>query len=170
MSKRVYISGKIGEEVISKATRRKFAEAEEMLKARGYEVFNPTDERWQKVLKEGYDREFFDRERTIPANSVDFYAYVLLRDMMALATKDAIYLLPDWKKSPGATCEHAFAVATGKALLFADRFSACEYLVDRMYKEVRAGNPPGEYLELSRNDAEIAYFKKHLSEVYIPMD
>lgn len=30
----IYISGKIGEEVISEATRQKFAKAEEMLKAK----------------------------------------------------------------------------------------------------------------------------------------
>ena len=47
---KVYISGKIGEEVISEATRQKFAKAEEMLKAKGYEVFNPCDERWQRTL------------------------------------------------------------------------------------------------------------------------
>lgn len=35
-----YISGKIGEE-----NRQKFARAEEMLKAKGYEVFNPMDEK-----------------------------------------------------------------------------------------------------------------------------
>lgn len=42
---KVYISGKIGEVVISEATRKKFAKAEEMLKAKGYEVFNPCDEK-----------------------------------------------------------------------------------------------------------------------------
>ena len=42
MKKKVYISGKIGEEVLSKATREKFAKAEKWLKAQGYAVFNPT--------------------------------------------------------------------------------------------------------------------------------
>ena len=42
MSKKVYISGKIGEEVLSEATRQKFASAEKFLKAKGYKVFNPT--------------------------------------------------------------------------------------------------------------------------------
>lgn len=40
---RVYISGKIGEEVISDATRQKFAKAEKMLQDRGYDVFNIQD-------------------------------------------------------------------------------------------------------------------------------
>ena len=39
---KVYISGKIGEEVLSEATRQKFAKAEQMLKAKGFETFNPT--------------------------------------------------------------------------------------------------------------------------------
>ena len=42
MRKKVYISGKIGEEVLSDATREKFAKAEEYIKAKGYKVFNPT--------------------------------------------------------------------------------------------------------------------------------
>ena len=42
MSKKVYISGKIGEEVLSDATREKFARAEDMLRSKGYDVFNPT--------------------------------------------------------------------------------------------------------------------------------
>ena len=36
---KIYISGKIGEAVISEATRQKFAKAEKMLEAKGYEVF-----------------------------------------------------------------------------------------------------------------------------------
>ena len=39
MRKKVYISGKIGEEVLSDATREKFAKAEEYIKAKGYKVF-----------------------------------------------------------------------------------------------------------------------------------
>jgi len=46
---RFYISGKIGEEVISEATRRKFAAVEAMLQAKGYETFNPTSGEWQNL-------------------------------------------------------------------------------------------------------------------------
>ena len=56
---RVYISGKIGGEVISDATRQKFARAEEMLKAKGYQVFNPCDERWQKILRREYEHDSY---------------------------------------------------------------------------------------------------------------
>ena len=40
---KVYISGKIGEAVISDETRQKFDAAEKMLQDKGYRVFNPTD-------------------------------------------------------------------------------------------------------------------------------
>ena len=40
--KKVYIAGKIGEDILSDTTRKKFAEAEAWLKAKGYKVFNPT--------------------------------------------------------------------------------------------------------------------------------
>ena len=53
-----------------------------------------------------------------------FYAYALLRDMMVLATCDAIYMLPDFLDSKGAKAEHAFAVATGKKVYYAEELFA----------------------------------------------
>ena len=49
MRKKVYISGKIGEEVLSDATREKFAKAEALLKSKGYDVFNPTNSGFGKI-------------------------------------------------------------------------------------------------------------------------
>ena len=112
---RVYISGKIGEEQLSEATRQKFAKAEEMLKAKGYEVFNPTDEEWQKHLHKKY---IFDRKVQPNGEKVDFYTYAVLRDLMVLATCDAIYMLADWPNSKGANVEYDFTVATGKKRYF----------------------------------------------------
>lgn len=114
---KVYISGKIGEEVISEATRQKFARAEEMLKAEGYTVFNPTDERWQEKLRIGYRMHYFE-PGGVPANAIPFYDYVMLKDLMALSLYDAVYFLDDWEKSPGANTEHSFAMATGKKMLW----------------------------------------------------
>ena len=51
----IYISGKIGETVVSEATRKKFAEAQHLLEEEGFEVFNPTSEEWQKDLIQGYE-------------------------------------------------------------------------------------------------------------------
>lgn len=112
---RVYISGKIGEEVISETTRQKFAKAEEMLRAKGYEVFNPTNEEWQVHLQIKFK---YDRDVQPHAENVSFYAYALLRDMMVMATCDAIYFLQDWDKSKGANTEMSFAMATGKKMLW----------------------------------------------------
>lgn len=114
---KVYISGKIGEEVISDATRQKFARAEEMLMAKGYEVFNPCDEKWQNTLKREYEIDQYVNSAWLIGEFPDFYTYSKLRDLMVLSTKDAVYFLEDWDKSPGANVEHSFAMATGKKML-----------------------------------------------------
>ena len=131
---KVYISGKIGEEVISEATRQKFARAEEMLKAKGYEVFNPCDEKWQRLLKREYENDKYVKSPWMDGEFPSFYAYVLLRDQMVLSTADAVYFLIDWITSPGAYAEHSFAVAAGKKLLWEDQFCAKVY---RNYNEKR---------------------------------
>ena len=97
MSKKVYISGKIGEEVLSEATRKKFASAEKFLK-----VFNPTTSGYGKIA-----------ENTAKANGTTFYREILLLDIMALQQCDIICLLPDWDESPGAKAELYFAEAIG---------------------------------------------------------
>ena len=124
---KVYISGKIGEEVISEATRQKFARAEEMLKAKGYEVFNPCDEKWQRLLKREYEHDKYINSKWVDGEFPSFYAYALLRDQMVLSTKDAVYFLEDWDKSPGANAEYSFAMATGKKLLWQDQWDAQVY-------------------------------------------
>jgi len=168
---RVYISGKIGEEVISDATRRKFARAEEMLRAKGYDVFNPTDEKWQAPLRRDYEKDKLSPGSLILQGKFPtFYAYALLRDLMVLATKDAVYFLDDCGQSPGATAEYYFAKAVGKRMFWQDRHDACEYLIQRMYDEAKAEDRTIEYDGLQdRNDIEIAYFNKHLDEAWLPL-
>lgn len=121
---KVYISGKIGEEVISEATRQKFAKAEEMLKAKGYEVFNPCDARWQRILEREYGNDSYVKSPWLTGRFPEFYAYALLRDLMVLSTKDAIYMLADWTKSDGANVELDFARATGKQLFWESKEDA----------------------------------------------
>jgi hypothetical protein len=99
----------------------------------------------------------------------DFYTYALLRDMMALSCKDAIYLLRDWKESPGARAERVFCLAVGKRFFFEDRFDACECLVKEMHGLVRMGKPPGEWLEFSRTEAEIRYAERRLHLAWLPL-
>lgn len=117
---RVYISGKIGEEVISEATRQKFARTEEMLSERGYEVFNPACEEWQRHLWVMYETDRHAKEPWLEGKFPDLYGYTLLRDQMVLSSCDAIYMLPDFLDSKGAKAEHAFAIATGKQVYYAD--------------------------------------------------
>ncbi len=52
------------------------------------------------------------------ASAIPFYDYCLLRDLMVISAKDAVYFLEDWDKSPGAGSEHSFAMATGKKMLW----------------------------------------------------
>ena len=115
---KVYISGKIGEEVISEATRQKFARAEAMLMAKGYEVFNPCDEKWQRTLRRSYEKDRQHEEAWIDGKFPDFYTYALLRDQMVISTKDAVYFLEDWDCSQGAISEYYFAKAINKDRLW----------------------------------------------------
>lgn len=108
---KVYISGKIGEEVISEATRQKFARAEEMLKAKGYEVFNPGTDEWRSFV-------LWVWRSTSNFHKKDRDSYVLITDLSRLAECDAIYILEDWSISDGAKAEISFANATGKKRLW----------------------------------------------------
>ena len=81
---RVYISGKIGEEVLSDATRRKFAKAERELREWDFDVFNPT------TSGLGLRAEELARQ-----NGTDFYTEIMKLDLEALSWCDAIYLLLD---------------------------------------------------------------------------
>ena len=113
--KRIYISGKIGEEELSSATIQKFRDAESALLLR-FDVFNPCDERWQRTLRREYEHDSLVQSPWLTAKFPDFYSYALLRDMMVISTLDAICLLPDWRQSKGARAELAFAQATGKKI------------------------------------------------------
>lgn len=138
MSKRVYISGKIGEEKLSEATRQKFTKAEEMLKARGFEVFNPTSEEWQAHLRIRYEEDSKAYQPYIDGGGMpDFYTYTLLRDLMALSVKDAIYMLADFLDSKGAKTEYAFAIATGKQVYYDDELFRDGTLRGKAYEKNR---------------------------------
>lgn len=121
---KIYISGKIGEEVISDDTRQKFAKAEAMLKAKGFEVFNPTCDEWQRHVRMMYEKDRNAKEPWLEGKFPDLYGYTLLRDLMVLSTKDAIYMLADWTKSDGANVELDFAWATGKQIFWENKEDA----------------------------------------------
>lgn len=104
---KVYISGKIGEEVLSETTRNKFAKAETMLRDWGLDVFNPT------TSGLGHRAEELAME-----NGTDFYTEIMKLDLEALRGCDVIYLLLDWEDSPGAKVEKAEAERLGLSIWY----------------------------------------------------
>lgn len=92
---KVYIAGKIRGDKNYKA---KFEEAEAYLKALGHSVMNPA---------------------VLPSSGFRHEEYMKICLAM-LETCDAVYMLPDWRKSKGARAEYKFASKKGKAIMFAD--------------------------------------------------
>lgn len=157
---KVYISGKIGEDVISDTTREKFARAEKFLKSKGYEPFNPADENWQAHLKARYKEDCKTYQPYIDNGAMpDFYTYAILRDMMSMSVKNAVYMLEDWVHSPGAKSELAFACATGKDVFFESREHAVQYL------ESRWENGMNKTTISTKNE----YVKDHIDEYWMPI-
>ncbi len=132
MKQKIYISGKIGEDTPSEATILKFKRAEDMLKSKGFEVFNPCSELWQCELKKKYKEDTRDFAPFLDGHNPSFYAYALLRDMMAMSIKDAVYFLKDFHLSPGARAEYEFAKATGMSLYFEEKYHAKSYLNEKI--------------------------------------
>ena len=104
---KVYISGKIGEEILSETTRQKFAKAESYLRDWGFEVFNPTTSGLGELA-----------ERRAKEKGTDFYTEIMNLDLAELAWCDAIYMLTDWTDSPGAKREYAEASKLGLAIWY----------------------------------------------------
>lgn len=167
---KVYISGKIGEGGISETTRQKFARAEEMLKAKGYEVFNPCDEGWQKALERGYENVQYLNSACPIGEFPDLYGYCLLRDLMVLSTKDAVYMLADWKRSPGATAEYNFALATGKKLFFRVKDHAFDYLTGEFLAKLDGGQLSEDQMKMPWNEVLNQYIHDRLDEVWLPVE
>lgn len=170
---KIYISGKIGEEVISQETAEKFARAEKMLeglkdgKGRRMfkEVFNPADPSWQRAMGEAYN-SYLDAGFSV----MDKYTYVLMQDIKRLAKYDAIYLLEDYDDSPGATAEYHFALATGKKMFFQEEIDAHEYMVDE-YLCIRKSQLRGGELPIERDIEQMhRYVDKNVSRVWLPIN
>ena len=86
-----YISGKIGKEDPSPETLAKFKKAEDMLRSRGHDVFNPTTSglgRHAESLAQAADYD------------TSFYQEIMLLDLVQLAQCDAVLVLEDWHNSP----------------------------------------------------------------------
>lgn len=113
MKKRIYISGKMGEKMLSAETIAKFQRAEDRLKSEGWEdVVNPASAAYQSDAHKCI--------KGVVSNSgveIDWYSEFLLYDLHKIATCDAIFMLPDWSSSPGARTELCFARACKKEVI-----------------------------------------------------
>ena len=159
---KVYISGKIGDEVVSETTRQKFAKAEEMLKAKGYEVFNPTTSGLGYVA----DVKVLEAERR--GEKTTWYQEILKLDLDALSFCDGIYLLNDYKQSDGARIEYDFALANKKKFLFQEFFHGYEFLESEFVEKVNSGVIEfclGKSFDKARED----WCLKHIDSVWIPL-
>ena len=101
MKKMIYISGKITG-LPKDVYKKKFDDAEEMLKKGGWRVFNPTEDAWSS---------WFERLGKT-------YAETLWHDFYKLKDCDAIYMLDNFLESKGAKAEHAFAIAIGLEVIY----------------------------------------------------
>ena len=115
---KIYISGKMGEKSLSEATREKFAQAEERLKAEGWDPINPATDDYQDVMRVLLAEAFEDWEDADIEGEWNEYAEMLMHDLRIISLCDALYMLADWKQSPGATAEHAYAKALGKEIRY----------------------------------------------------
>lgn len=112
--KLIYISGKMGEMKLSDATIEKFRVAQDRLVNEGWAVINPANDVFQREAMKHVKAE----SRKWKDLKVDLYARILLLDMHYLALCDTIYMLKDWRYSPGAIVEHAYAVACKKPIIY----------------------------------------------------
>ena len=118
MKKRIYISGKMGERSLSEATREKFAQAEARLKAEGLDPINPATSEYQDFMQGVLAEAFEDWDDSGIEGEWNEYAEMLMHDLRIISLCDALYMLADWKQSPGATAEHAYAKALGKEIRY----------------------------------------------------
>lgn len=109
---RVYIAGKIGEQVPSLQTMAKFKAAENMLLKKGFEVFNPTNSGLGEVADEAV------LQAKVEGLETTWYAEILKLDLDALSFCDAVFFLAGWEMSNGASAEQSFAQAIGKKMLW----------------------------------------------------
>lgn len=82
-----------------------FDEAAAKLRDLGHEVINPAE-----VDRNSWPEHNFSSGK--PPSDFN-YKQVLLQDLRMISECDAIYTLPNWHQSPGATAEVAFAKAIG---------------------------------------------------------
>ena len=164
---KVYISGKIGEEVISEATRQRFARAEEMLKAKGFDVVNPASEQYQKKMMNWIGtEEDYHLSMEMPFNRI---AEIMQYDFEELSQCDALYLMKGWAVSGGASLEYDFARYIGVPCLFEEADTAINYLECRCMSEAaKNGIFLDRYNVADKHQIDV-YVNSHLHDVWLPI-
>lgn len=158
----VYISGKIGERVISEATRKKFERAQKMLLGLGHKVMDPASEIYQKsMLKE----VAIEEKKWSQVSDIEFnwQAWVLLWDLHNVALADAVYMLEDWHDSPGATAEYYFAIASGKKIFFQSKQDAFMKAGEKM-------NSMASELNKKSQDEQLDIYTKEVNKIWLPIE
>lgn len=115
---RVYVSGPISGLTVEVA-RRRFDNAKALLTKSGYDVVTPFD-------------------NGLPADAP--YPDHMKADIRLLLDCDAIFMLPDWDRSPGACAEHKVAEACGLSIytaagLFDWLGELCDEIIERLCAE-----------------------------------
>ena len=93
--KTIYISGPITG--IEATAPQLFKEAEDFLKAKGYEVVNPM------TINHDHDKSWVSYMKT---------------DIIALMGCDGIFMLDNWEESKGACIEYYLAIKLGYKVIF----------------------------------------------------
>ena len=118
MKKRIYISGKMGEKSLSEATKEKFAQAEARLKSEGWDPINPATSEYQDYIQGVLAEACEDWQQGDMEGDFNEYGEMLMLDLHIIILCDAIYMLADWRQSPGARVEHEYAKALGKDIRY----------------------------------------------------
>lgn len=99
MPKTIYIAGKVSNEPLAEVTA-KFGQAQKVLEAKGYTVINPL-----AVTAAAFDNNDSEDDRWLHMP----WAYAMRLTVAAMMQADEIYMLRDWRTSPGAKIEHELA-------------------------------------------------------------
>ena len=108
----------MGERSLSEATKEKFAQAEARLKSEGWDPINPATGEYQELMLEQLDENREDWEDGDIGTTFNEYGMMLIHDLRFISLCDAIYMLADWRLSPGARVEHEYAKALGKEIRY----------------------------------------------------
>ena len=84
-----------------------FFSAQEKLEAEGWTVFNPAAKETEKEVQK--DVSFASGDNTVLVSNGWDYKTAFMWDCDKVINGDAIYMLPGWEKSAGASAEHAIA-------------------------------------------------------------